>query len=81
MFVDMLKTEKFALVFSFLIGFSLMVIGIPVCQGDECIIKKAPSMSEMKESTYRIGKKCYQFRPELKACPSKGVIEAFEHVR
>jgi hypothetical protein len=78
MFVDMLKTEKFALVFSFLMGFSIIVIAIPVCQGEECIVKKAPEMEEMKKSTFKLGAKCYQFRPEIEACPKKGAIENFE---
>jgi hypothetical protein len=77
MFVDMLKTEKFAKTFSFLIGFSIIVIAIPVCKGDECIVKKAPDMKEMKETTYKLGQKCYQFRPEIKACPATGAIEGF----
>jgi hypothetical protein len=77
MFVDTLKTEKFAVVFSFLLGFSLFVIAIPVCKGDECILKKAPSTEEMKETTYKLGQKCYQFRPEIVSCPPTGVIEAF----
>ena len=81
MFVDMLKTEKFALVFSFLIGFSIFVMAIPICKGDECILKKAPMMDEMKENTYKLGSKCYQFRPEVVQCPKKGVIEAFRQMK
>lgn len=81
MFVDMLKTEKFAITFSFLIGFSVFVLAIPACKGDECVLKKAPLMNEMKDSTYRLGRKCYQFRPEIAECPKSGVIEAFKTVR
>ena len=74
---EVLKTEKFSTVFSFIIGFSFIAFVIPACKGDECYIKKAPSADEMKKTTYRIGKKCYQFRPDVVQCPSKGAIESF----
>lgn len=74
---DVLKTEKFAIIFSGLIGFALVSLAIPVCNGDECFLKKAPSVEEMKKSTYKIGSKCYQFKPTTVECPAKGVIEAF----
>ena len=74
---EVLKTEKFANFFSFMIGISVVAILIPVCKGGECFVKKAPSVSEMKENTYRIGEKCYQFKPKTTECPASGVIEAF----
>ncbi len=75
---EVLRTEKFALMFSFIVGFGLTtLILIPVCKGDQCFIKKAPSPDEMKKSTYRIGSKCYQFTPEVLKCPQKGAIETF----
>jgi hypothetical protein len=75
---EVLKTEKFALIFSFMIGFGLIAIAYPVCKGDACFIKKAPSVDEMKKSTFRIGQKCYQFKPEIVDCPAHGAIESFQ---
>ena len=75
---EILKTEKFAVLFSFIIGFGLVVMMIPVCKGDACFVKKAPTVEEMKSSTFRIGSKCYQFKSDLVDCPSDGVIEAFQ---
>ena len=74
---EILKTEKFAIFFSFIVGFSIIAITIPACKGDDCFIKKAPSVDEMKKNTFRIGSKCYQFTPETMECPATGVIEAF----
>ena len=78
---EILKTEKFATLFSFIIGFGLIAILIPVCKGEQCFIKKAPSVDEMKKSTFHLGKKCYQFTPETVECPAVGgaeeAIEAF----
>lgn len=77
MLVDTIKTEKFAILFSGILGFAIIALAIPACKGDSCYIKKAPSVKEMKETTYRIGNKCYQFRAESMECPANGVIEAF----
>jgi hypothetical protein len=77
-----LKTEKFAMVFSFILGFGIIAILHPNCTGDTCFVKKAPSVKEMKETTYRIGSKCYQFVPEMVDCPKdKEVVEAFQEWR
>jgi hypothetical protein len=78
---EILKTEKFATMFSFIIGFGLIAILIPVCKGEQCFLKKAPSVEEMKSSTYHIGKNCYQFTPETVECPAEGAIEAFAMFR
>ncbi len=75
---EVMKTEKFANAFSAIVGFALVVLMIPVCKGDSCIVKKAPSVEEMKTSTFRIGSKCYQFRPQTVDCPANGAIEAFQ---
>ncbi len=75
---EALKTENFAIMFSVLLGFVIPALLIPVCKGDQCFIKKAPSAEEMKKSTFKIGSKCYQFRPETVECPAKGAIEAFQ---
>lgn len=75
---EVLKTEKFAILFSAILGFAVIAITIPVCRGDECVVKKAPLVSEMKETTYKLGSKCYQFKPEFVDCPAKGAIEAFQ---
>lgn len=74
---EVLKTEKFAIFFSFMVGLAIIGILIPTCKGDSCTIKKAPSVGEMKKSTFRIGSKCYQFKPNTVECPASGTIESF----
>jgi hypothetical protein len=78
---EVLKTEKFNIIFSFLIGFTIFVLTIQTCKGENCIIKKAPSIDEMKNSTFKVGSKCYQFKPTVVSCPAEGYIEAFEQWR
>ena len=79
MFVDTIKTEKFAVALSALLGFALVALAIPVCKGDECFIKKAPSVEEMKKTTFKLNSKCYQFRPETVSCPNDKdkIVDAF----
>jgi hypothetical protein len=74
---DFLKTKKFNILFSFLLGLGLMALLRPVCKGDECILLKAPPAHEVKDSTYQIGMKCYKFETYTVDCPQKGAIEAF----
>lgn len=74
---EVLKTEKFAVFFSFMVGLAIIGILIPTCKGDSCTINKAPSMDEMKKSTFHIGSKCYQFKPKTVECPASGSIESF----
>jgi hypothetical protein len=74
---EFLKTESFNIGFSFLIGLGLFALITPICIGKECRIEKAPSVEEIKETTYQIGSKCYKFEMESVACPKEGVIEPF----
>jgi hypothetical protein len=77
---DFLKTKSFDMVFSFLLGLSCMTLLKPICQGKDCQLQKAPSVDEVKSSTYQIGSKCYQFAVQhlSDGCPNEGVIEPFE---
>lgn len=79
--LKILNSEEFCIIFSFVIGLGLMTFLMPLCKGDECIVKKAPSVEEIKGSTFKIGTKCYQFRSEILKCPATGVIEAFEEFK
>ena len=74
---DVLKTAKFDIIFSVMVGFAIMSLTIPLCKGEECFIKKAPSIDEMKKNTFKIGSKCYQFKSDIVTCPATGTIEAF----
>ena len=74
---DILKTRKFNIMFSFLIGLGLIAILRPVCKGDACMTLKAPPANEVNKATYQLGSKCYRFRVANVDCPTKGVIEAF----
>lgn len=75
---DFMKSKQFNVIFSFLIGLGLAAILRPACKGDHCLTLKAPPIKEIKDATFQVGNKCYQFSVESLDCPAKGVIEAFQ---
>ena len=75
---EFLKSERFSMIASFILGLGLMSVLKPICKGDECKILKAPPLEEVANSTYQLGAKCYQFRSQPISCPKGIVIEPFE---
>jgi hypothetical protein len=80
---EFLKSEKFSLFFSFVLGLALVSLFIPTCNGPQCEKHTAPSLEEMKKTTYKLGSKCYQFHSEIVNCPEPPakVYEAFQVAR
>jgi len=62
--------------FSFLLGIALISLMKPACK-DGCLIKKAPSLDDIRGTTYQLGSKCYKFNTEPADCPQNGAIESF----
>lgn len=75
---EFLKTERFNMISSFILGLGLMTLLKPICKGAECKILKAPPLEEVTHSTYQLGGKCYQFRTAPITCPAGTVIEPFQ---
>ncbi len=75
---EFLKSEKFSVLASFILGLGLMAVLKPACRGTECKILKAPPLEEITHSTYQAGSKCYKFKHEIIDCPKDGVIEPFQ---
>lgn len=76
-----LQSKQFNLLFSFMLGLGLIALLRPVCKGERCVTMKAPALHELKDSTYQLGHKCYQFTSETVDCPPQGVVEAFQRSR
>lgn len=74
---DFMKSKKFNFFFSVIVGVGLVAILRPACNGPRCITLKAPPVSEIRNRTYQLGTKCYQFTLKNMECPKQGVIEAF----
>ena len=76
--VKILKDEKFNIFFSVILGIGLICILKPVCSGPNCTSYKAPISKDFDKYVYKLGKKCYEFTPEIVKCPPSGAIEAFK---
>lgn len=76
--MQMLKSEKYSLAFSFILGVGIMAALKPGCRERDCSTKKPAPVEEVTKSTYQIGEKCYQFGTRDVACPADGtVLESF----
>ena len=81
MIADALHSPVFGIIVSFMFGLATVMVLFPMCRGKECMIVKAPPVHEVKESVYKIGKKCYKFDTIQMDCPASGAIEAFENIK
>jgi len=78
MIVGALKNPIFKTLVSFMFGLAIVLIVSPICHGRQCMVVKAPSIHEVRESVYHIASKCYKFETVQMDCPAEGVIESFE---
>jgi hypothetical protein len=80
MLLDYIKSPTFGYLFSFMIGVGVIVIiAGGDCKGDECVKLKAPPVTEIKQSVYKLNNKCYKFSEETTECMGN-VIESFQGV-
>ncbi len=80
MLLDYIKSPKFGYLFSFVIGVGIVIIlAGGDCKGDECVKLKAPPVSEINGSIYKLNGKCYKFSEETIECKGN-IIESFMDV-
>jgi hypothetical protein len=79
MIADLIRTDIFKTVFSVLLGMGLVIVIFrPYCKGGDCAIWKAPPPAELKDSVYKIGEKCYNYKERDIECPTTAnIVEAF----
>ena len=64
------KSGKYLM--SIILGFGLATLFRTVCQGQNCILMKAPKMDDIKDKIYKHGNKCYKYDVLPHKCdPSK----------
>lgn len=73
----LLQDDKFNIFFSFLLGIGIICMIRPMCNGEECNVKKAPSEKDFDQFVYRLSDKCYSYKTETVECPTTGAIESF----
>lgn len=55
-------------IMSAILGFGLATLFRMSCQNRNCIIFKAPDMSEVEDKTFKHANKCYKFSHETRQC-------------
>ena len=69
MLADIVRNNNFKIVFSLLLGVAIVIVIFrPYCKGDDCGIWKAPPISEVRNTVFQIGKKCYKFNEKDDEC-------------
>ena len=69
---DFVKSEKYSIAFSFIIGIGLMAVIKPACRDADCTSKRGANPEEVLRSTYQIANTCYQFGIRNVDCPADG---------
>lgn len=64
----LLHTDNGRYAISFLLGMGLASLFRKVCNDRNCLLFKAPPLSEVTKNTYAYGDKCYTFKETLTKC-------------
>jgi hypothetical protein len=73
-----LQDKRFDIFFSVILGIGIICMIRPVCEGNDCTLRKAPQEKDFDKFVYRMGRKCYQFKTKIVSCPASGAVEAFQ---
>lgn len=61
-------TKLGQIMISMLFGLAFAFIFQKACKDKKCVTIESPPMAEIKQTTYRIGNKCYNYVPRMIAC-------------
>jgi hypothetical protein len=64
----LLHTNNGRYAISFILGMGLASLFRKVCKDRNCLIFKAPPLSEVTKNTYEYANKCYTFKEKLSKC-------------
>ena len=64
----LLRNDVGKVIISVLLGLGLASLFNKVCQGKDCLEFQSPEIDDIKEKTYKYGKKCFQYELETTEC-------------
>ena len=64
----LLHTNNGRYAISFILGMGLASLFRKVCKDRNCLVFKAPPLSEVTKNTYEYSNKCYTFKETLTKC-------------
>ncbi len=66
-----------SIVISVLLGLGLAALFRKACNGNSCVVIKAPNLTEVSKYTYKLDTDCFKYRPQVVPCPlAKGGVTA-----
>ena len=66
--MKLLHTQNGRYAISFILGMGLASLFRKICKDRNCLIFKAPPLSEVTTNTYAYGDKCYTFKEKSTKC-------------
>ena len=66
--MKLLHTQNGKYAISFILGMGLASLFRKICKDRNCLIFKAPPLSEVTNNTYAYGDKCFTFKEKLTKC-------------
>ncbi len=65
------NTETGKIIMSILLGLGLATMFRKTCEGEECLVFKAPSLEDIDEKKYKYGNKCFEYKMNSIICDNK----------
>lgn len=66
--MKLLHTQNGRYAISFILGMGLASLFRKICKDRNCMVFKAPPLSEVTNNTYAYGDKCFTFKEKLTKC-------------
>jgi hypothetical protein len=64
-------------IMSILLGLGLATFFRTMCEGDNCIVSRAPPLEEIDDKIYKFDKKCYKLERNAEKCDTTKKIVSF----
>lgn len=58
-----------SIIISVILGLGLAAMFRKACQGNSCLVIKAPSPRDVDDKIFRLDSHCYKYSPEVIPCP------------
>jgi 2-keto-3-deoxy-galactonokinase len=71
--LDLLRSDKGAMVSSVVLGLGLACTFRYKCIGDACVVVTAPDLATLQSSVYEMDGRCYKYTPTSTACQAPRV--------
>lgn len=64
----LMYTKSGQIMFAIVLGIGMAGIFKKTCEGKTCMVVYGPDVDEVKRTKYRVGEKCFRFKPKQAEC-------------